>query len=92
MQVPGFAGDRPSADAASLPGQRQSVSRLAKCFGNQFLVDSGDTYHACHLDLNDRMKVDLGNRGSTIVHPHGPNYFCLEHRKQLEEGRNRGGR
>jgi hypothetical protein len=44
-----------------------------------------------HLDLNDRMKVDLGNWGN-IVHPHGPNYFCLEHRKQLEEGRNRSGR
>jgi hypothetical protein len=69
MQEPGYAGDRPSADPASLPGQRQPVSLLAKCFGNKFLVDSGDTYHACHLDLNDRTKVDLGNWGSTIVHP-----------------------
>jgi hypothetical protein len=43
----------------------------------------------CHLDLNDRMKMDLGTWGSNIVHPHGPNYFCVEHRKQLEEDRNR---
>jgi hypothetical protein len=43
----------------------------------------------CHLDLNDRMKMDLGTWGSNVVHPHGPNYFCVERRKQLEEERNR---
>jgi hypothetical protein len=40
----------------------------------------------CHLDLNDRMKMDLGTWGNG-VHPNGPNYFCVKHRKQLEEER-----
>jgi hypothetical protein len=44
----------------------------------------------CHLDLNDRMKMGAGTWGSNIVHPHGPNYFCVERRMQLEEERNRG--
>jgi len=43
----------------------------------------------CHLDLNDRMKMELGTWGNG-VHPKGPNYFCVEHQKQLEENRNRG--
>jgi hypothetical protein len=42
----------------------------------------------CHLDLNDRMKMDLGTWGNG-VHPRGPNYFCVEHHKQLEEAQNR---
>jgi hypothetical protein len=42
----------------------------------------------CHLDLNDRMKMELGNWGNG-VHPSGPNYFCVEHQKQLEEERKR---
>jgi hypothetical protein len=44
----------------------------------------------CHLDLNDRMKMDLGTWGTNSVHPHGPNYFCVEHQRQLEEARKRG--
>jgi hypothetical protein len=44
----------------------------------------------CHLDLNDRMKMGAGTWGSNIVHPHGPNYFCVERHIQLEEERNRG--
>jgi hypothetical protein len=43
----------------------------------------------CHLDLNDRMKMDIGTWGSNIVHPHGPNYFCAERYKQREEQRRR---
>jgi hypothetical protein len=43
----------------------------------------------CHLDLNDRMKMDLGTWGFG-VHPHGPNYFCVERRKELAKDRNRG--
>jgi hypothetical protein len=43
----------------------------------------------CHLDMNDRMKMDLGTWGTNSVHPHGPNYFCVEHQKQVEE-RKRG--
>jgi hypothetical protein len=43
----------------------------------------------CHLDLNDKMKMELGTWGNG-VHPRGPNYFCVEHRKQLAEERNRG--
>src|ERR1700704_5099298 len=39
----------------------------------------------CHLDLNDRMKMDLGTWGSNSVHPRGPNYFCVQRHKQLEE-------
>jgi hypothetical protein len=84
-QEPGFAGDRPSADAASLPGQRQSVSLLSKCFGNQFLVDSGDTYHACHLDLNDRMKVELGNWGRTSFMPTVRIIFALSIASSLKK-------
>jgi hypothetical protein len=42
----------------------------------------------CHLDLNDRMKIDLGTWGAG-VHPRGPNYFCVE-RQKLETSRNRG--
>src|SRR6267154_837223 len=38
----------------------------------------------CHLDLNDRMKMDMGTWGSSIVHPHGPNYFCVQRHKELE--------
>src|ERR1700682_4463225 len=44
----------------------------------------------CHLDLNDRMKMDMGTWGGNIVHPHGPNYFCVEHQKQLRQERNLG--
>jgi hypothetical protein len=44
----------------------------------------------CHLDLNDRMKMDLGTWASNIVHPHGQNYFCVERHKQLEQQRSRG--
>jgi hypothetical protein len=43
----------------------------------------------CHLDMNDRMKIDLGTWGSG-VHPSGPNYFCVERQKLLEKDRNRG--
>jgi hypothetical protein len=43
----------------------------------------------CHLDLNDRMKMDLGTWGFG-VHPHGPNYFCVERHKEPENNRNRG--
>src|SRR5260370_40097303 len=43
----------------------------------------------CHPDLNDRMKMDIGTWGSNIVHPHGPNYFCVQRHKQREEERNR---
>jgi hypothetical protein len=35
----------------------------------------------CHLDLNDRMKMELGTWGNG-VHPSGPNYFCIEHQRQ----------
>jgi hypothetical protein len=42
----------------------------------------------CHLDLNDRMKMELGTWGNG-VHPSGPNYFCVEHQKELEEVRKR---
>jgi hypothetical protein len=42
----------------------------------------------CHLDLNDRMKTELGTWGNG-VHPNGPNYFCVEHQKQVEEERKR---
>jgi hypothetical protein len=62
----------PHPSLASANPLALSPSASAMCFGNKFLVDSGDTYHACHLDLNDRTKVDLGDWGSTIVHPHGP--------------------
>src|ERR1700692_2383637 len=34
----------------------------------------------CHLDLNDRMKMELGSWGNG-VHPSGPNYFCVERQK-----------
>jgi hypothetical protein len=43
----------------------------------------------CHLDLNDRMKIDLGTWGSG-VHPRGPNYFCVERQKLLERAPSRG--
>jgi len=42
----------------------------------------------CHLDLNDKMKMELGTWGNG-VHPRGPNYFCAEHLKQFEDARNR---
>jgi hypothetical protein len=43
----------------------------------------------CHLDLNDRMKMVPGTWGNG-VHPSGPNYFCVEHQKQLEDARRPG--
>jgi len=43
----------------------------------------------CHLDLNDRMKMLLGTWGKG-VHPAGPNYFCFERQKQLEQARRPG--
>jgi hypothetical protein len=46
------------------------------------------TSRQCHLDLNDRMKMDMGTWGIG-VHPHGPNYFCVQRHKQLEEERKR---
>jgi hypothetical protein len=43
----------------------------------------------CHLDLNDRMKMQLGTWGNG-VHPSGPNYFCFERQKQRAEARRPG--
>jgi hypothetical protein len=43
----------------------------------------------CHLDLNDRMKIDLGTWGSG-VHPRGPNYFCVQRQKLLQRAPSRG--
>jgi hypothetical protein len=44
----------------------------------------------CHLDFNDKMRMDLGTWESYVGHPRGPHYFCSERLKQLEKDRNRG--
>jgi hypothetical protein len=74
---PCFAGD--DLTSASL---RASVVKCAPA--------AVPSTRQCHLDLNDRMKMGAGTWGSNIVHPHGPNYFCVERHIQLEEERNRG--
>jgi hypothetical protein len=50
-------------------------------FSSRWSPEAVPSTRRCHLDLNDRMKMDLGTWGSNIVHPHGPNYFCAERNK-----------
>jgi hypothetical protein len=60
------------------PGYSLAAHRLPKCASVPVAPAE-----QCHLDLNDRMKMDLGSWGNG-VHPRGPNYFCVQHQRQLE--------
>jgi hypothetical protein len=74
---PSFAGDNPTGSSSQASSVNWSLAPVTST-------------RQCHLDLNDRMKMDLGTWGTNSVHPHGPNYFCAEHQKQLQEERKRG--
>jgi hypothetical protein len=74
MPQPSFAGDDPTSSSPR--------ASLVNC--SRTPVTST---RQCHLDLNDRMKMDLGTWGTNSVHPHGPNYFCVEHQKREERQR-----
>jgi hypothetical protein len=74
---------RPSLAGDNVTDSRLSFSAIKGSSARATAVDP------CHLDLNDRMKMDVGTWGSNIVHPHGPNYFCVERHKQLEQQRHR---
>jgi hypothetical protein len=75
MPRPSLAGDDPTSAL-----WRASVVKCAPA--------AVPSPRQCHLDLNDRMKMGAGTWGSNIVHPHGPNYFCVERHRRLEEERN----
>ena len=66
-----------------MPDYSLAAHKLSKCSSVPAIAAE-----QCHLDLNDRMKMDLGNWGNG-VHPNGPNFFCVEHQRQLE-AQNRG--
>src|SRR5260370_31431596 len=69
MPHPSFAGDNPTSSSSQASSVNWSWAPVTST-------------RQCHLDLNDRMKMDLGTWGTNSVHPHGPNYFCAEHQKQ----------
>src|ERR1700684_751292 len=60
----------------SVAGTERTVSSSAALEVNCSSAPVAST-RQCHLDLNDRMKMELGNWGNG-VHPSGPNYFCVE--------------
>jgi hypothetical protein len=66
---PSLAGDNPADSSLSVSAVKCSPA-------------PDTSSKQCHLDLNDRMKMGLGTWGSNIVHPHGPNYFCVERHKE----------
>jgi hypothetical protein len=61
-----------------MPGYSLGAHKPARCASM-----AATPAERCHLDLNDRLKMDLGNWGNGI-HPVGPNYFCVEHQRQID--------
>jgi hypothetical protein len=69
------------------PGYSLGADGLASSSSESFAVKCSfapvTPPEQCHLDLNDRMKMDLGTWGNG-VHPRGPNFFCVQRHKQFE--------
>jgi hypothetical protein len=79
MRAPAFATFAALIGACVvMPGHSFGARGPSKCSSPP--VTSAER---CHLDSNDRMKMELGDWGNG-VHPSGPNYFCMEHQRQLE--------